>query len=229
MKLVMKTQAKIEAMPISLPLERGIRVRETNREQTPDTDDTVHRDGTDGIVDLQLVERDDGRNNQQAADGADQRGDNRRGRQRLGRDRHEASQRAVQCHRQVGLAEPEARQYQREHETTGCRHIRVHEDQRDGVGLTDVGHLEFRATVETEPAEPQDQGTERGERQVAARNGIDLTAFAVLAFARPEKQDAGQCRRSAAQVHDARASEIEEAGLRPGSRRPISRSPARDK
>ncbi len=179
-----------------------------------------------GIVDLQLVEHHDGADDQQATHCTDHRCGDRRRRQRFCRDGDQAGERAVQRHRQIGLAEPEARQQQREDEAAGSRHVGVDEHERDGVGFADIGNLQLRAAVEAEPAEPQDQRAERRQRQVAAGNGVDLTAGAVLAFACAQQQDAGQVPPLRRTVHDTRARKVEEASRHPASRRPISRSPA---
>ena len=48
--------------------------------------------------------------------------------------------------------------------------------------------LQFRSTVEAEPAEPQYQRAERCQRQVAARDGVDLAARTVFALAGAEQQ-----------------------------------------
>ena len=69
MKLVMNTQAKITAdtqMSCQTPSLASV-VGEANRQQAPDADHAVYRDGTDRVVDLQLVDVDD-RANDQAAD-----------------------------------------------------------------------------------------------------------------------------------------------------------------
>src|SRR5690606_13875377 len=62
-----------------------------------------------------------------------------------------------------------------------------------------------RPSVEAEPAHPQDENTQRGERHVAAGYGIDLTTGPVLATARTEQQHTGQRRSGASHVDDAGA------------------------
>ena len=191
--------------------EARVAIRNQHREHAPDADGTVNRDRTDRIVDLQLVEHDDRPDDEQAADRANQRRDDRRRRQRISRDRDQPGERAVECHRQVSLAEPEARQQQRGDEAAGGRHVRVDEHERHGVRFADVRDHQFRTAVEAEPAEPQDQRAERGERQVAARDGVDLAVRTVLALARSEHEYARERSRGTAEMHRARSREVEVA------------------
>ncbi len=150
------------------------------------------------------------RNDDQATNEADDRREQRGGRQRLRGDRDQAGQRAVQRHREIGLAEPQSGENERGDKTTGSRHVRVDEDQCDGVRLADVGHLQLRTAVEAEPSEPQDQCAERRERQVGSRNRVHLSPRTVFAFTRAENQHAGQRRRCTAHVHHARTREVQE-------------------
>jgi hypothetical protein len=107
------------------------------------------------------------------------------------------------------LAKPEAGQQQGEHQSTGSGHVRVNEDQCNGIRLADIRDLELGTAVEAEPAEPEYQCAERSERQVTARYGVDLAVSAVLAFARAEHDHACQGRGGAAQVDRAGAGEVE--------------------
>src|SRR5690606_16061166 len=70
------------------------------------------------------------------------------------------------------------------------------------VGRSHVGDLQLGATVETEPAHPQDEDTQGGQRQVAAGDGIDLTVGTVLALTRTEQQYTSQSGSSTGHVDD---------------------------
>ena len=132
-----------------------------------------------------------------------------RRRQRFSRDRNQAGQRTVERHREIGFAEPEPGQQQGEHRPPAAAMLVLTNTSATAVGFADIGDLQFGAAVKAEPAQPEDQGAERRERQVAARDGVDLALLAVLAFACAQQQHAGQGRGGAAHVHDTGTREIE--------------------
>ena len=73
--------------------------------------------------------------------------------------------------------------------------------------------FQYRTTVETEPAHPQDEGTQSGQRHVGAREGTDFTVGAVFAFTRAKQQYASQGRSGTCHVYDAGAGEVTEAKI----------------
>ena len=76
-----------------LAREAGVvAVGDRNQQQTQQTHNTVHRDGTDGIVDLHLVQRDDGEDHENATDRTEDHGLQGRRRVRASSDRYEARQ-----------------------------------------------------------------------------------------------------------------------------------------
>ena len=84
--------------------------------------------------------------------------------------------------------------------------VRVQRDVGEEADAAEVD-AERRAGVEPEPAEPQDDHAERGERHVVARDRLRLPVDE-LADARPEEQRSGEPRERALVVDDRRAGEV---------------------
>ncbi len=133
--------------------------------------------------------------------------------QRLGSDGNQASQCTVQCHGQVSLAEQDAGNNQTGDQTTSSSSVGVDEDLGNSVGIGDVGYNQLRTTVEAEPAQPQDEHTQSGQRQVGARDGVDLTVGAVLALTSAQQQHTGQSSGSTGHVNHTGTGEVEEASF----------------
>src|SRR6056297_2648599 len=181
----------------------GVCVGQENREDTPDTHHTVYRDGTDRIVNAQLVHGYDGEDHQGTTDGANDDGQQGRRVCRLGGNCNQASQGTVQGHGQVGLAKHQTRHDQGGNQTTGCSCVGVQEHVGNFVGDTDATELQGRTTVEAEPAHPQDEGTKRCQRQVGTGEGADFAFCAVLAFTGTEEENTSQSPCCASHVDDA--------------------------
>src|SRR6056297_3127416 len=170
--------------------QRGVLVGKHDRQQPPHADHAVYRNRAYRVVYSQFVQPDDRENNQYATDCTDYRRQHGARRKRFSRDRDQTGQRAVQRHGQVGFSKHQSSRDKCGYHPAGSGHIGVDEHQRHGIGFTDIGQLEFRTAIEAEPAQPENEGTQRGERHVGAGNRIDLTVRAVLALSGAKQQDA---------------------------------------
>ena len=118
--------------------------------RSPDTTDAVDGDGTDGVVDLDLVEEHDGEHHDDTGDQADDDGGAFTHGVGTGGDADQTGEDAVQGHRQVGLLEHDPGDGDGGHGTgTG--------GQRGGgehVGDSLRVGAQGGTAVEAEPAEP---------------------------------------------------------------------------
>lgn len=170
----------------------------------------MNRGGADGVVDLELVEKENREHNDYACDGADY---HRAAYAYIGaaaRYRDKACEAAVNGHAEIGLAD----EYPR---GCGCR---KHCHYCGGVGrhhdVSDIGGVleaHCRAGVETEPAQPQYEKAYNGKGHIVSRYGAGLALFVVLAVAGAEYYGARESRPAAHRVNDGVAREIKKAKL----------------
>src|SRR5690606_1202331 len=132
---------------------------------------------------------------------------------RAGSNGNQASQSTVQRHGQIRFAEEQVTQQQSTDQTTSRRCVSVQEYQSYRMCIADIAEFQHRTTVKAEPAHPQDEGTQSGQRQVSTRNGTDLTVRAVFAFTGTQQNYTRQSRSSARQVNDAGTGEVFEAHI----------------
>src|SRR5690554_3523657 len=191
-----------------LAAEAGVAVGNRHQQQAEQTADAVNRDGTDGVVNAQLVQGHNAYHNQQATEGTEDGCQKRSGSVRAGSDGYQASQCTVQEHGQVSFAKHQSGKDQsRETATSRCG-VGVHEHDGDVVRGFCGGSCQNRATVEAEPAHPQDEGAQSGEGQVGAGNGTDLAVRAVFAFTGTQQEHTSQGRSCTSHVYDARAGKV---------------------
>ena len=132
-------------------------------------------------------------------------------------DGHQAGERAVEDHAEVGLAERAARPRRVDDRQPAAAAMLVF----SATSAMAFGIDRHRAArIEPEPAEPEDQRAERRRRHVVAGDRPGLAVGGVLADARPKHDDARQRRPAADAVHDGRTGEVEEAHASTASRRP---------
>ncbi|MNQ98641.1 hypothetical protein D3C85_1143450 [compost metagenome] len=173
----------------------------------------MYRDGTDRIIDLQAIEGDDGVDHQGPGQGADQAGKQRAGGGRVGGDGDQTAEGAVEDHGEIRLAPGELADQQGADHTGGRGGVGVDEHGANGGGVSGAGERQLGATVEAEPAHPEDQGAQGRERQVGAGDGMDLPLLAIFAATGAEQQHGGQGGGGTRQVDDAGAREVGEARL----------------
>ena len=90
--------------------------------------------------------------------------------------------------------------------------VGVDEDLGDIAGIRNRADGKLRGAVEAEPAEPQDEGTENGERDVGARHRMNgAVSGIVFARTRPENKRTGQSGPAANRVNQRRTGEVGEA------------------
>ena len=173
----------------------------------------MNRNGTDHIVDFQLVEQRHHNHGDDTTDGTDQkRGEDRRG-QRFGGDGNQTGKCAVQHHGQVDLAEHHLRGDDRGDHPGRGGSIGVHEDPADIGGIIHAAKRQLRAAVEPEPAQPQDKGAKRCQRQVRTGHRLHPAIGAILAKARPQHNGTGKGGKTTGGVNQRRAREIREPTL----------------
>ena len=209
-RLATKIQAKITPRPISCAVSVASRWTD-DRQQAPHADHAVHRDGTDRIVDLQLVQGDDGEHHDHATDGTDQGGQQRCRGQRLGGDRHQTGQRAVQRHGQVSLAEQQAGTASAA--TTPPAAAMLVLTNTSATALASPTSEIFSSEPPLKPNQPihRIKVPSVASGRLAPGIGLTGTVGAVLALACTEQQYTGQCRGCTAQMHDAGTGEVKEA------------------
>src|SRR5690606_23495924 len=182
-------------------------------QQTEQTNNTVYRDRTHRVIDFQFVHGQDGNHHDHTANQTDQSGYERSRSIRAGSDGNQTSQSAVQSHGQIRFAEEQVTQQQSTDQTTSSRSVGVHEHNRYRMSVTDVAQFQYRTTVETEPAHPQDKGTQSGQRQVSTRDGTDFTVRAVFAFTGTQQNHTCQSSSRTRHVNDAGTGEVFEAHI----------------
>jgi len=171
----------------------------------------VSRDGTDNIVDLELVEKRHGQDHEHAAYTTNQHGLAHAWHQRLCSDRHEAANGTVEDHGCINLAFVHYRSgdHRREH-AANSRHVRVGEDVRHRVDVCRRTCSQLRGAVKAEPAEPEDESTQRGKRDVRTRHRVDLLSE-ILAGTRTDNDGADECRPAAHGMDKCGAGKVREA------------------
>ena len=138
--------------------------RDANRQGSPDAGKQVDRNRANHVVQPELFQNFDTGDAYDAADGAD---DDRpvviddigaRG------DRDKPRQRAVQTAEQVDPSENRARNQQGDDDTGRSGQVGVHEDVTHGNGVGRAAKGELRASVESEPAQPEDEDAQRHDQ-----------------------------------------------------------------
>ena len=212
---------ELEAAAIEKPdhlvavARRSRRREEPDRERAPDTVHAVDRHRANGIVDVDLVEREHREDDDYACDESDYDcgvcGHEVAGR----RNRDETRERAVQRHGEVGLAHDRPGGDERGNRAGARGEVGGHRDAADGANAGGVA-----AWVEAEPADPEEEHAERSEDERVAGNRIRLAVGTVLSDTRAERDCASERDPSADGVDDRRAREVVEAeGLDPALRR----------
>ena len=184
---------------------------EADREGAPHAVHAVDRDGADRVVHVDLVEEEHAEDDEYAADGADEQGRVRRHEVAGRGDRDEARERAVQGHREIGLAHDDPGGDERGAGSGAGGEVRGH---RDAADRADAGGV--ARGVEAEPADPEEEDAERAEDEAVARDRVRLAVMTVLADARAEHHRAREGQPAADRVDDRRTGEVVEAqGLDP--------------
>ena len=182
--------------------------------EEPDADRAEHAAAemyggrADGIIDPDPVEEHDREHDQNARERADEERSLDGNVGAAARDGHKAGEAAVDGHAEIRLAHRDPRSHRRgEHRGDG-RGIRRHQNIHD-VGRVLKAHC--GAGVEAEPAEPQDEQADDGQRHVVAGYRLGLAVLAVFPDARAEDPCAREGRPAAHGVHDGVAGKVHEA------------------
>ena len=165
----------------------------------------MHGDGADRVVDAQVLDEVDAEHDDDAADEPDD--DRAEGVDPVTRtgDRHEPTEEAVDGDAHVPLLHPRIDEGHRR-QTSGRGGERgVGRHTADARG---VDGRQRAAGVEAVPAEPQDDATDGGDRQVVTRWQAASVSLELAAESRPEDDRAGEGDHAAHRVHDGRAGEV---------------------
>ena len=177
-------------------------------ERAPDAREAVDGDRPDGIVDPDPLDEEDADDRDRRRDQPDHdrgpRGDEARG----GRDGDERGDDAVQHHRDVRLLEHDPSGEDAPERARRSGEIRRQGDVAEVADPVARDHAEGRARVEAEPAEPEDERAEDGERHVVARDRVCPAIGAELADPGPEEERARERGERALVVDDRRAGEV---------------------
>ena len=184
-----------------------------DRKGAPDAADQMRRDRAHHVIDLQLVQDRHGNHHQHAADTADDDGHEMVGQVRARRDGDQAADRAVERHGQVDFLVDQLGQGHGDDNAGGGRQVGVGEDDGHPGRVGGAIQRQHGTAVETEPAEPQDEGSKRRQRQVRARERVDRAVLAVFAATRAQDDGADQGGPAADAMHDRGAGKIGEAHL----------------
>ena len=171
----------------------------------------MHGDGSDRIVDLELVEHDDREHYDYSGDESHENGQGWRDCISACRDSDETGKEAVERHREVRLLGHGPGGGHR----SDCSAYRSKggsdEDERDEVRLS----CKDGTAIEPKPTKEEEEGPDRGERHAVAEDGLDAV-LRVFPAARSKDEDAGKGSKATEGVHHCRSGEVVEAGLKVG-------------
>ena len=151
---------------------------QADRDGAPDAVDHMHGHGADRIVDLgDVIEEFDAQDDQDAGNEADEEGTERRDTVAGCRDGDKTCERCIEGHRYVRLAIADPGEDHGDHGCDSGSQVGVDEYKRScdsgSIGI----HGNGRSAVESKPAKPEDEDTERCGRHVVAR---DCSCLAIL-------------------------------------------------
>ena len=193
----------------ALQVEPVALVEHAGRQQAPDTADAVHGDGIHRIVDATAADPLRSPGTQRPTDAAGDQRSRRVHRAGTAGDRYQATQAAVDGRRQQDRPAGESHEGQRAQAAGAGAQVGVDQD-RAQVGTVQAADA---APVESEPAHPQNEATQRHHRQVVAGDVTYLPLPAEAAQPRPEHQHPRQGRPGADGMHRTIPGEVDEAQL----------------
>ena len=183
----------------------GVEAEDADGEGSPDAVDEVDGECADRVVEAELVEEEDGEDDDDAGDGADDGGGGDADAVGSGGDADESGEAAVEGHGEVRVLEKELAGDHAGDERGGGGDHGVDEGERDDLG---VG-VEGGGAVEAEPSEPEEEDADGGDGHVVSHDGHGL-AVDVLADAGTEEHDAGEGGPAADGVDERGAGEVME-------------------
>ena len=171
----------------------------------------MHRRGSHRVVDVQTVINElDGKDEHRATDQTDSHCTDGRYEVAPGRDAHEARQNAVQRQRERRFAILQPGHKHRGHTTCRRSEVGGQEDMRDGRAVHFAAGCQLRPWVESEPAHPEDEHTERCQREVVSRDGTAPAVLAVLAASWSQRHGSDERQNATHAVDDGRACKVVE-------------------
>ena len=174
----------------------------------------MHRNRAHRVVHMQLmVQQPDAENHQHAGDSADHDGAESVRHITSGGDGHQAGQRGIQAHRNIGLAVLDP--------GNDHAHDRGHRgsDRGGQENGAQLGHRGSGSAIEAIPAQPQDKHAQRADGQVMSGERVDLDDLALLVFhkladAGPEHPRADERAQAADHMDARRTRKVMETDLR---------------
>ena len=163
----------------------------------------------DRVVDLDPIEEHHGEDNDHSGDRTDQDRSRNGHIGGAGGDADEAGEAAVKRHADVRLAEEEPGGDRRRERRCRRRGVRVDSDLgSQSPAVTGNAHRAPR--IEAEPAEPEDETADEGQRHVVTRNRLDTAVGGVLSDPRPEDHRPGQRSPAPHRMHRRTSGEVPE-------------------
>jgi len=166
----------------------------------PQPSHAMHGNRADGIVDAPPVEPLDGRAYQQAGDNADDQGGGRARKTHAGRTGYESCQHSVHCNCRVGFASGG------DHE--GCGSDRAAGTRENRHCGDEGGRFRRVRHVEAQPTDQEQETPEKGQRDVMRGYRCHRAVPVVAADSRPQNCRAGQGKKTANAMNDARPGHI---------------------
>ena len=130
----------------------------------------MDREGTNGIVNLKLIEQQDGKGHKDTGDETDD------DRHPVGHavaasgDAHKAAEDTIEAHREVRFAEHEPAKQRGTQSTRSSSKRRGHGDVHGCVDVACSMESQLAARIKAEPTEPENKDAKSSERQTVARH-----------------------------------------------------------
>ncbi|MPM64663.1 hypothetical protein SDC9_111551 [bioreactor metagenome] len=159
----------------------------SNKKRSERPADSMHRNGTDRIIDVSnLFKEFNGEYNDYAADDPNDGRAERRDCITACGYCNQAGECSVEGHRYIGFLIPPPRQEHGCNGCKGCGQIGIEENHcRTDLAFTAI-ETERRTTIETEPTEPEDEHTQGSQGEAVTRNRLCFLIAVVLTNSRSD-------------------------------------------
>ena len=191
-RLATKTNAPMDTMPtICVTRSPEPKIPTANVPQIPAHQ--MSRDGPHNVVYLELVEPGHGQHNQNTPDGTYENCQQVILQIRTRRNGDEPTNGAVQAPGQVNLLVEYLGQDHGCDDACGGGEVGIDINNGHGRDIKGRSQCQLGTTIETEPAKPEDERSQRCQRQIGARHGIDATVRSEFSASCSEHDCACQC------------------------------------
>ena len=160
----------------------------TDRQGSPDATHQVNGDGPHRIVDLDLVKEQDRADHNRPGNQPDQRGGQGRHLIGAGSNADQSGQNTVQGHRQVRFLEDDPGGEHRPDPAGRSGNTGSDQGQGHEIGVA----RQNGTAVKAEPAQPQQEDANGGQRHIAGQDGPNPTVFHILPHPGSQQHGSGQ-------------------------------------